>query len=271
MTMTIISSSSSVRHFAAITFVLLAAGAAPGAAQQTPAGQRMPGTPHYDVVLEVPELSVGELELTVAGLRAKLALDAMAANLVSVSAGAVVGIDRVELGLYGILAEAYLYVDLDNVSHIVRRVVQTIDNNPQLLTRLLQSADSLVRATGDIANTALQPGGAVSQTVGAVGQTLNQVTQPGGLLSQTVNAAGQTVQQLVSQTGSLLERTVDSTGRVVNERTLGNALSLPVVRETTNAAGQTLRRVRDTAGNIIDLTLDSAGDVVSSRVVRPIG
>lgn len=239
-------------------------------AQQTPVGQAMAGTPHYDVVLEVPELSVEEIELTVSGLRVQLALDALAANLVSISAGAVVGIDRVELGLYGILAEAYLYVDLDNVSHIVRRVVQTIDNNPQLLTRLLESADSLLRATGGIANTALRPGGVVSQTVGAVGQTLDQVTRPGGLLSQTVNNLGQTVQQLVTQTGSLVERTVDTAGRVVNERTLGSALSLPLVRESRNAAGQTLRLVRDTAGNVIELTLDTAGSVVGARVMQPL-
>lgn len=242
--------------------------AAPADAQQTPAGQPMAGTAHYDVVLEVPELSVGEIELTVSGLRAQLALDALAANLVSVSAGAVVGIDRVELGLYGILAEAYLYVDLDNVSHIVRRVVQTIDNNPQLLTRLLESADSLVRATGGIANTALQPGGIVSQTVGAVGQTLDQVTRPGGLLSQTVNSLGQTVRQSVTQTGSLVEHTLDSTGNIVNERTLGSALSLPLIRESRNAAGQTLRLVRSAAGSVIELTLDAAGNVTGARVLQ---
>ena len=250
---------------------MVASSTAGSAQQQGAATSQMVGTPHYDVVLEVPELSVGELELTVAGLRAQLALDALAANLVSVSAGAVVGIDRVELGLYGVLAEAYLYIDLDNVSHIVRRVVRTLDNNPQILTRLLESADSLVRATGGMANTALQPGGVVSQTVGTVGQTLNNVTQPGGLLSQTVNSLGQNVQQLVTSSGSLVERTLDSAGQVVNERTLGEALSLPLVREARNAAGQTVRLVRTTAGTVIELTLDQAGRVVNSRVVQPAG
>ncbi|MGH7464987.1 MAG: hypothetical protein ACREK1_07415, partial [Longimicrobiales bacterium] len=105
------------RHTAVLACTMLAVcGASLTAQQQTPAPTALlSGTPHYDVVLEVPELSVEEIELTVAGLRAQLALDALAANLVSVSAGAVVGIDRVELGIYGVLAEAYLYVDLDNV------------------------------------------------------------------------------------------------------------------------------------------------------------
>ena len=247
--------------------VLLCAGTVLRAqAQQTTPTTPMQGTPHYDVVLEVPELSVEELELTVEGLRAQLALDALAANLVSVSAGAVVGIETVEVGLYGVLAEAYLYVDLDNVSYIVRRVVRTLDNNPEILTRLLESADSLVRATGGIANTALRPGGVVSQTVGAVGRTLDQVTRPDGLLSQTVNSLGQTVQQLVTTSGQLVEHTLDATGNVVNRRSLGAALSLPTVRETTNAAGDTVRVVRDTAGRLIELTLNSAGEVTSARL-----
>lgn len=54
---------------------------------------------------------------------------------------------------------------------------------------------------------------------------------------------------------------------MVNERTIGRLLDLPVVKETTNAAGQTLRQVRDQSGSIIELTLDSAGKLVNSRVV----
>jgi YD repeat-containing protein len=238
-------------------------------AQQTPLAARA-GTPHYDVVLEVPELSVGELTILVANLRAHLSLQAHAARLVNISAGAVVSVDSVQIGLYGVLAEAYLYVDLDNVTEITRRVVATLDRNPQILTRLLQSADSLLRVTGGVANTLLQPGGVVSQTVGAVGQTLDNVTQPGGLLSQTVNAAGQTVQMLVSQTGSILERTLGATGNLVNERTLGSVLNLTRVSEVTNAAGQTVRTVRDTAGNVIEVTLNTAGQVVGTRVLQTV-
>jgi hypothetical protein len=223
----------------------------------------MPGTPHYDVVLEVPELSVEELELKVTGVLARLALDANAANLVAISAGAVVGIERVELGLYGVQAEAYLYADLDNVSHIVRRVVKTLDKNPQVLTRLLATADSLVRTVGNVANTALQPGGVVSQTVGVAGNTLTNLTQPNGLLSETTNQlaqavpgavgavgqtlgnigkvtgvlsqltnpAGQLVQQVVTETGSLVERTLDTSGKALNLRSLGSVLDLPLVRQ----------------------------------------
>jgi hypothetical protein len=226
------------------------------------------GTPHYDVVLEVPELSVDSIGLTVADLRATLSLDANAANLVSISAGADVSIERVELEIVGVLAQAFVYVDLDNVARIIDRVVATLDNNPQLLTQLLSTVDQAVGTVGGVANTALQPGGVVENAVGTVGQTLNNVTQPGGLLTQTVNTVGQTVQVTLGTTGNLLERTLDTAGNVVNTRTLGQITSLPVLRETTNTAGQAVRQVRHASGAVIEYAVDQAGNVVSSRVLQ---
>jgi hypothetical protein len=241
--------------------------------QQTSAArpQGQVGTPHYDVVLEVPELSVDSIGLTVADLRAVLALDANAANLVTISAGAEVSIERVELEIVGVLAEAYVYVDLDNVARIVSRVVQTLDRNPQLLTQLLSVVDSTVGTVGGVANTLLQPGGVAEGAVQAVGQTLTNVTQPGGLLTQTVNTLGQTVQVTLDATGGILERTLDTAGTVVNSRTLGQVTSLPLVRETTNAAGQTVRQVRHTSGALLEYVVDSAGNVISSRVLQAAG
>ncbi len=242
------------------------AGARPATAARTPSSQI--GTPHYDVVLEVPELSVDSIGLTVADLRATLALDANAANLVSIGAGADVSIQRVELEIVGVLAQAFVYVDLDNVARIVDRVVTTLDNNPQLLTQVLTTVDSAVGTVGGVANTLLAPGGVAENAVGAVGQTLNNVTQPGGLLTQTVNTLGQTVQVTLGTAGNLVERTVDTAGNLVNERTLGQITSLPLLRETTNAAGQTLRQVRHTSGAVIEYAVDQAGNVVSSRVLQ---
>ncbi|HEU0013963.1 MAG TPA: hypothetical protein VFQ45_09785 [Longimicrobium sp.] len=227
------------------------------------------GTPNYDVVLEVPELSVDSITLNVNDLRAHLAVDANVANLVTLNAGADVNIERVELKVTGVLAEVYLYVDLDNVARIVDRVLATLEANPQLLTQLLTVVDSAVGTVGGIANTALRPGGAVSQTVGVVGRTLSNVTQPGGLLSQTVNTLGQTVQVTLDATGGIVERTLDTAGQVVNTRNLGAITSLPVVSETArNAAGQVVRQVRHASGALLEYTLDQAGRVTNARVLQ---
>jgi hypothetical protein len=103
-------------------------------------------TPNRDVILEIPELSVDSIGLTVNNVRAHVALDANAMNFVQITAGVDVGIKQVQLGISGVFAEAYLYVDLDNVARIVDRVVQTLDRNPQILTRLLAAVDTTVNA-----------------------------------------------------------------------------------------------------------------------------
>ena len=101
-------------------------------------------TPNRDVILEVPELSVDSIGLTVKDVRARVALDANAMNLVQITAGVDVGIKQVQLGITGVLAEAYLYVDLDNVARIVDRVVLTLDRNPQILAQVLKTVDTAV-------------------------------------------------------------------------------------------------------------------------------
>jgi hypothetical protein len=209
-----------------------------------------------DVLLDVPNLSVDEITLDVENLRARVSLDARLANLLQLTAGADVGIDKVKLTIKGVRAEVLLKVRLDNVAAIIDRTLTTIDRNPQILERLLQSVDTTVGTVGGVANTALGPGGAVSN-----------LTAPNGLLSQTVNTLGQTVQRTVDRAGNLVERTVDTAGKVVNQKTVGNVSSLSVLSETTNTAGQVLRRVTDTSGAVIELTLDAAGKVVNSRVV----
>lgn len=131
--------------------------AASATAQVTPTSPAAPGTrlqptmqpgltPNRDVILEVPELSVDSIGLTVENVRAKVSLDANAVNLVQISAGVDVGIKKVQLGIVGVYGEVYLYADLDNVARIVDRVVQTLDRNPKILTQVLQAVDTTVNA-----------------------------------------------------------------------------------------------------------------------------
>lgn len=134
-----------------ITGLALCLAAIPAAAQQPTGTQPRQGfqgttslTPNRDVILEIPELSVDSIGLTVEDVKVHVALDANAMNLVTLTAGVDVGIKKVQLGIVGVLAEAYLYVDLDNVARIVNRVVQTLDRNPQILIQVLKTVDTAV-------------------------------------------------------------------------------------------------------------------------------
>ena len=103
-------------------------------------------TPNRDVILEIPELSVDSIGLTVSDVRAHVSLDANAMNFVQITAGVDVSIKKVQLSISGVLAEAYLYVDLDNVARVVERVVATLDRNPEILTQVLKTVDTTVNA-----------------------------------------------------------------------------------------------------------------------------
>lgn len=143
--------------------------------QRRAGGQRFtaamqPGlTPNRDVILEIPELSVDSIGLTVRDVRAHVALDANAMNLVQVTAGVDVGIKEVQLGITGVFAEAYLYVDLDNVARIVSRVVQTLDRNPEILTQVFRTVDTAVSSLG---------AGLTGQTPGQTTPTRPTTTSP---------------------------------------------------------------------------------------------
>jgi hypothetical protein len=247
-------------------FLIMLLLAIPMAAQQRAA---TPAAEEPDVVVDIPNVSVESIVLDVRDLRAHVSLDARVGNLVTLNAGADASIDKVRLEINGVQAEVYLVVRLDKVRDIIDRTLDTVDKNPQLVTRLLESVDRTVGTVGDVADTALQPGGVVSQTVGTVGRTLENVTAPGGVLTQTVNSLGQTVVRTIDQTGNIVERTVDQTGKLVGDKTLGKLLDLPVLNQTTDAAGQVVKQVRDTSGAVIEVVTDAGGKIVSSRVVKP--
>ncbi|WP_221406213.1 hypothetical protein [Daejeonella lutea] len=204
------------------------------------------GSDQPDVLLDVPHLSVDEITVEVENLKANLSLDARVASLVQLKAGVDVGIDKVKIGIKGVQASVLLVVRLDNVRAIIDKTLTTLDNNPQLVTQLLQTVDNTVNTVGGVANTALAPG---------------------GVLSQTINTLGQTVQRTLDTTGNIVEKTLDTTGKVVSSNNVGKLLDLPVISQTTNAAGNVVKRVRDTTGAVLEYTLDSAGKILNSRVV----
>src|SRR5215217_1751463 len=191
------------------------------------------GSDEPDVLLDVPVLKVEEINLTVEGLRAHVSVLAELADLVKLSVGADVGLDKVELQIKGVEAQALLKVRLEQVRAILDKALTTIGENPEILQSLVRTVDRTLGEVGGAAREAVGEGGAVSQltggvgeaagqAVGQVGQTANeavgQVTdQVGSLLEESVNEAGQTVQRVVDESGSVVERTLNESGEVLDE------------------------------------------------------
>jgi uncharacterized protein involved in outer membrane biogenesis len=116
-----------------------------------------------DVVLDIPRVHVDEIDLQLDELKARVALEAHVLDLLRLDVGVDAELRGVALKIAGVDAEAQLKVRLENLTMILRRVMDTIDANPQILLNL---ADQL-GAVGE----------AGSQ---AVGQTVPKLARAAG-------------------------------------------------------------------------------------------
>jgi hypothetical protein len=135
-----------------------------------------------DVLLDVPKLTVEEISLEVDNLHAQIALEARLADLVQLRVGADVEIERVALEIKGVEAQAQLKARLHNVLAIIERALETVDNNPELLTELARSTQ---------------------RAAGGLGEAVAKVGEEGGqLVEGTVEEAGQLAEGAAQATGS---------------------------------------------------------------------
>ncbi|WP_229403260.1 hypothetical protein [Micromonospora okii] len=104
-----------------------------------------------DVLLDVPNLRVGDLRLAVDGLEADLSLRARLATLLQLDAGVRVRLNAVELDIEDVRAELLLKVRLERLMEILGRAFTTIDRNPELLQSLGELAGQAVGGVGDSA------------------------------------------------------------------------------------------------------------------------
>jgi hypothetical protein len=182
-------------------------------ATQVSQGDKQP-----DVLLDIPNLSVDEVTLEVDNLQAHIALDARLGTMLKLTAGADAGIDKVKLTIKGVQATATLVVRLDNVRAIIERVLQTVDNNPQLVAGLLSTVDNTVNTVGGVANNAVGTVGGIATSALRTGQVLDLAKSGLSLVGQTVNSAGQTVRRVRDSSGHLLEVVTDTAGKIVSSR-----------------------------------------------------
>lgn len=217
--------------FAGMTAVSALALAAPAEAQNRRAVQPGQSTQlaqqalssgdQPDVLLDIPNLSVDELTVEVANLDVDISLDARLANLLKLTAGANASVDQVKIQLKGVQATATLIVRLDNVRAILERTLQTLDNNPQIVTQLLSTVDNTVGTVGGVANNAVGTVGGIAGSLLQRGQVLDLARAGLTEVSSTVNAQGQTVKRVRDSAGQLLEVVTDSAGRILSSRRVG--------------------------------------------------
>ncbi|USP77417.1 uncharacterized protein yc1106_04691 [Curvularia clavata] len=203
------------------------------------------GSSPPDVLLNVPELHVGRIELDVEKLQADLNLNAKVAGLVQINAGVQVGIEKVNITIADVDVNLELVVRLGNLVSIVERVFDSLDLNP-LLIGLISNVTDLV---GDV--------------IGAVDGLLGSITQNGKTLSFLVDNLGNIVQEVVGAG-------TDAISQIV-----GNyKLNMTEVANSTKQIGQGLTQKTysyEPLGALVDIITNTAGQVVQAVVQKKNG
>lgn len=197
-----------------------------------------------DVLLNVPNLSVGRIELDVDNLKADINLNANVASLVTINAGVAVSIQKVNLTIVDVEAQLELIVRLGHLVDIVNRVFRSLDLNPLLINTL----NNVTSALGTV--------------IGEVDGLLGTITQGGTTLSFVVDNLGNIVQQVAGANGSPVSSIV------------GNYLT----NMTATGATQTLTNglVQKTfsyspLNALVNIVFNTAGQVVQATVVKATG
>lgn len=199
-----------------------------------------------DVYLNVPQLSVGRIELDVDNLQADINLNANVASLVTINAGVAVSIQNINLTITDVEAELELVVRLGNLVDIVNRVFQSLDLNP-LLINTLNNVTSAVT-------------GALPTIVGAVDGLLGSITQGGTQLSFLVDNLGNIVQEVTSGSGnpvtSIVGNYLTNMTYTGTSESLGGGLTQKTYSYSPLSA--LVNIVFNTAGQVVQATVDKS-------------
>ncbi len=157
--------------------------------------EEAPARQDVDVLLNVEELEVDRIKLTVKDLRAHVSVLAELASLVSLQIGVDARLDEVELEIEGVRAKLLLKVRLDNVRAILKHALDTVAEHPEILRILTRALDELVEGLlGDALGTlegaleGLEVGGTVDE-----------------LLKGRLEDVRDTLQEVLSQAGEQAE------------------------------------------------------------------
>lgn len=190
------------------------------------------------MLLQIPELSVGLIQLEVDNLQAEINLGATVASLVEINAGVQIGITKVNITISDVEAELELVIRLGNLVDIVNRTLATLDLNPLLV--------NVLNEVGDV----------VSDVIGAVDGLLGSIVNGDSTINFIIDNLGNIVQEVAGSAGTQLSSIIGNyqqnmtytgaqtilDGGLIQRTYLYEELN-SLVNVVTNAAGQVVQAV----------------------------
>ena len=172
-----------------------------------------------DVYLNA-SVSVGEIDLLVRNLTAKITLDAQVLSLLQFSAGVDVSISRVNLQIQNVSAKVILEARLENLVAMIDTTLSSIDLNPAIAT-LGQDLGSVVDDTvGGLASTSTAAAAAApaSSTLNARSYDMEH-----NVLFSVNNYQGNThTNRILTRSGDIVDQSLHNDGSVYAESTVGS-------------------------------------------------
>ncbi len=212
------------------------------------------------MLLRVPNLSIGRIELDVDNLQAEVNLAAEVANLVSINAGVQIGVSKVNITIADVEAKLELIIRLGHLVDIVNRTLASLDLNPLLINLLNDVTD------------------VVDNVVGEVDGLLGSIIQGGTRLNYIIDNLGNVVQEVVGDAGNILSSIVGNyqqnmtyTGQ---SKDLGNGLTQKTYKYSAlgslvnivfNALGQVVQAVAVKGGNTISATGTTSSTTTTTK------
>ena len=143
------------------------------------------------MLLDVSELEVDRIKLTVKDLRAHVSVLAELASLLYLQVGVDARLDEVELEIEGVRAKLLLKVRLDDVRAILKEALDTVAEHPEILRILTRALDEVV--TGRLGDAL----GTLESVLGGLeeGSTVDE------LLKGRLEDVRDTLQEILSQVG----------------------------------------------------------------------
>jgi hypothetical protein len=170
--------------------------------------------PEPDVYLNAT-VHVGEIDLNVSNLTAKINLGAQVLQLLQFNAGVDVSIDRVTRVIANVSAKVLLEARLANLVLMINDTLNSLDLNPVLAT-LGQDVGNLVNTTAN----ALTGGIAQTSTLSARSYELAN-----NILYSTNDYSGNThANRILTQSGSIIDQFLDNNGNTRNQQLVGSYL-----------------------------------------------
>jgi hypothetical protein len=187
----------------------------------TSGGVVLPSDP--DVYLNA-SVHVGEIDIEVDNITAKVNLDAKVLNLLHFTAGVDASIDRVKLTIQNVTAKVFLEARLENVVAMVDDVLSSIDLNPIVAT-LGNVVDNVVtNVTGTLGGSGTTTTSAATSTATAAKRSLNALDYnvEHNILYSINNYAGEThTNRVLGQNGTIWDVSLDNDGNEKGRKNVG--------------------------------------------------